>query len=301
MHMLKRAVVTAISTVCAFSAIPFCAQAVSHQYKRENYWYYSDDTSFRYTDFGADESGYYDDGATVDFYGMTPAGLYESGKTSYKVTFGIGDDTMDFTVRIGLRYDANMDGVINVRDSAFIARNSAGENNYESDFAMFLSDADNDGFVSVRDAAIISRIVSVESAKRAAEQLEIKKERINRVVELVNIERAKEGLKPLQLDDSISRVSSQRANEIATYFSHKRPDGTQWSELLNQYKITYSYAGENIAAGYTTPEAVVEGWMNSEGHRENILDPYFTKIGIGYYYSSSSEYGHYWVQTFVQP
>lgn len=70
---------------------------------------------------------------------------------------------------------------------------------------------------------------------------------------------------------------AKRATEISSNMSHTRPDGKECFTVLKEMNISYNYAGENIGGGYSSPEAVVKGWMNSEGHRDNILDPYFTK------------------------
>lgn len=116
------------------------------------------------------------------------------------------------------------------------------------------------------------------------------------VLKLVNAERAKRGIAPLKANASLNASALVRAKEIVTHFSHKRPDGSEPWTAIN---IPYSFPGENIAAGQFTPEMVVESWMKSDGHRENILNPKFGKLGVGYYYTSSSRYGHHWVQLFT--
>ena len=121
------------------------------------------------------------------------------------------------------------------------------------------------------------------------------------VVRLVNEERAKEGLSPLDTYDSLTRAAQIRAPEIVTLFSHDRPDGTKCYTAMDQTGAsegTYT-RGENIAAGSSTAAAVVEQWMNSPGHRANILNPQFTHIGVGYQYDAGSSYRHYWVQMFA--
>ena len=85
---------------------------------------------------------------------------------------------------------------------------------------------------------------------------------------------------------------SQRAEEIATVNSHVRPNGTKWYTVLSEYGVTDAAAGENAAWGSVSPEEVVNAWMNSEGHRANILDPEARALGVGYYYNSSSS--SYW-------
>lgn len=119
------------------------------------------------------------------------------------------------------------------------------------------------------------------------------------VVRLCNIERAEAGLSPLTLDPTVTKGAMIRANEIINYFSHTRPDGNSCFTALEEVGADYMTAGENIACGYVSPEDVVDGWINSEGHRANILNENFNKIGVGYVYSSSGIYRHYWVQMFT--
>lgn len=120
-----------------------------------------------------------------------------------------------------------------------------------------------------------------------------------RVVELVNIERANYGLGSLSINYSAQAAAYNRAVETVSSFSHTRPNGTSCFTALDEVGVSYYTAGENIAAGQGTPEAVVEAWMNSEGHRANILYPGFTSIGVGFYYDSSAYYKYYWSQFFI--
>lgn len=120
------------------------------------------------------------------------------------------------------------------------------------------------------------------------------------VIRLVNVERANEGLAPLSTFDSLTEAAEIRAPELPELFSHTRPDGSTCFTALNETgasKGAYTM-GENIAAGQSTPAAVVESWMNSPGHRANILNGDFTHIGVGYIRVDSG-YRHYWVQMFV--
>jgi len=115
------------------------------------------------------------------------------------------------------------------------------------------------------------------------------------VLYYVNLEREKVGAKPLKLSPHMMQYAAVRAEEISRNFSHTRPDG---SSCFTAVKIAYRSVAENIAAGQNSSEKVVESWMNSEGHRENILDPKLGKIGIGYFNAPDSAYKHYWVQLF---
>ena len=123
----------------------------------------------------------------------------------------------------------------------------------------------------------------------------------NEFLRRVNNERAKYGLQPLVMGDAkLTAAAQQRAEEIATVNSHVRPNGTKWYTVLSEYGVTDAAAGENAAWGSVSPEEVVNAWMNSEGHRANILDPEARAMGVGYYYNSSSTWGHQWIQLFTK-
>lgn len=116
------------------------------------------------------------------------------------------------------------------------------------------------------------------------------------VVRLVNAERASYGLPALSIRADLcqyARVKSQDMHD-SSYFSHTSPNYGSPFDMMKSFGITYSHAGENIAMGYSTPEAVVSAWMNSEGHRANILSASYTELGVGYVAD-----GGYWTQWFV--
>lgn len=117
------------------------------------------------------------------------------------------------------------------------------------------------------------------------------------VVTLVNKERTKCGLKELKLNEKLYDKAMIRSKEITKYFAHTRPDGTDCFTVIEG--IDCWTAGENIAAGQRTPQEVVTAWMNSPGHRANILNGSFTDIGVGLVYNASLPYGYYWTQIFI--
>ncbi|HBG3869069.1 CAP domain-containing protein [Clostridioides difficile] len=119
------------------------------------------------------------------------------------------------------------------------------------------------------------------------------------VVDLVNIERSKAGLNPLTLDSSISNVATKKSQDMIdnNYFSHNSPTYGSPFDMLKKFGISYKTAGENIAMGQKTPKEVVNAWMNSEGHRKNIMNPNFSKIGVGVAQKSGGSI--YWTQIFV--
>lgn len=120
-----------------------------------------------------------------------------------------------------------------------------------------------------------------------------------KVVELVNVERQKAGLPTLQMDSAISNVARAKSKDMAVnnYFAHQSPTYGSAGDMLRQFGIKWSAWGENIAAGQRTPETVVNAWMNSPGHRANILSNNFSKIGVGYETNSSGR--PYWTQIFT--
>ncbi|MDO4321706.1 MAG: CAP domain-containing protein [Lachnospiraceae bacterium] len=117
------------------------------------------------------------------------------------------------------------------------------------------------------------------------------------ILNLVNQERAKAGLPGLELDLKITDAANVRAREIKQSFSHTRPDRRSFSTALTEQGVSYRGSGENIAWGQKSPEQVMEGWMNSEGHRANILNKNFQKLGVGYYQDENGT--NYWVQLFT--
>lgn len=119
------------------------------------------------------------------------------------------------------------------------------------------------------------------------------------VVSLVNAERAKAGLKPLTSDWELARVARFKSEDMRDnrYFDHQSPTYGSPFDMMRDFGIKYGYAGENIAAGQTSPEAVVKAWMNSSGHRANILNANFKKIGVGL--AKGGSYQYYWTQLFT--
>ncbi|MDY3791482.1 MAG: CAP domain-containing protein [Oscillospiraceae bacterium] len=114
---------------------------------------------------------------------------------------------------------------------------------------------------------------------------------IDEVIRLINEERAAAGKSALKKNDELCKNAQLRAGEISGYFSHTRPDGT---ECFTAITVPYGYAGENIAMGQRDPEEVMDCWMNSSGHKKNILSSNYTSVGVGYDPSTNS-----WVQIFI--
>lgn len=118
---------------------------------------------------------------------------------------------------------------------------------------------------------------------------------INEVYEITNNYRSLVGVSSLTLDSSLVEAASIRAKELSDSFSHTRPKGSSCFTVLSELGISYGTAGENIAAGYSSPQSVMEGWRSSSGHYQNIISSKFKKIGIGVNIINNQ---YYWVQIF---
>ncbi|GEL76786.1 CAP domain-containing protein [Tenuibacillus multivorans] len=120
----------------------------------------------------------------------------------------------------------------------------------------------------------------------------------HRVHELVNEEREKHGLDPLEFSVEVSQVARTKSQDMAdnNYFSHESPTYGSPFDMMKDFGVDYWSAGENIAMGQRTPEQVMDGWMNSDGHRENILQESFTHLGVGFIKDNGT---YYWTQMFI--
>lgn len=118
------------------------------------------------------------------------------------------------------------------------------------------------------------------------------------VLRLVNIERNKVGLKALTTSSEFSNVARKKSEDMAVkaYFSHTSPTYGSPFDMMKTFGITYRTAGENIALGQTSADSVMKAWMDSPGHKANILSPSFGKIGIGMYEQNGRKY---WTQMFT--
>ena len=116
------------------------------------------------------------------------------------------------------------------------------------------------------------------------------------VIRLVNDIRQQNGLRPLTANWELSRVARYKSQDMVDkrYFSHTSPTYGSPSQMIRAFGLSFKTAGENIAYGYATPQKVVDGWMNSSGHRANILNASYTQIGVGYVAQ-----GNYWTQMFI--
>lgn len=138
-------------------------------------------------------------------------------------------------------------------------------------------------------------ITQTEEDAQAKAVLEFKSE----ILRLVNKEREKAGLPALKVMDKLAEMADRRAEESAETFSHTRPDGTRCFTVFSEYSMTYKSAGENLAFGFSSPEATVAAWMDSPSHKANILSEKYIYIGIGYFLKSNGKI--YCSQLFYTP
>ena len=121
------------------------------------------------------------------------------------------------------------------------------------------------------------------------------------VFKLVNAERSKQGLKALTLSAKLTDIATMKSKDMADkgYFDHTSPTYGSPFQMLQDFGVHYTAAGENIAAGQKSPEEVMNSWMNSSGHRANILNANYTELGVGFY--QGGKYGTYWTQLLIKP
>lgn len=123
------------------------------------------------------------------------------------------------------------------------------------------------------------------------------------MIALINNERANVGVAPLSGQSQLGNAARGHSQDMACngFFSHTGSDGSSFAVRITRSGYSYSAAAENIAAGYGDPASVVAGWMGSQGHKDNMLNPNYTEIGIGYIYVAGSPYGVYWTANFGRP
>lgn len=119
------------------------------------------------------------------------------------------------------------------------------------------------------------------------------------VLYILNAKRMEEGLEAVSTFDDIQDAADERGDELEELFSHTRPDGGSCFDTLDEYGIRWDTAGENIAAGYSGPEQVMAGWMQSQPHRENMLTQSFSHVGIAHNSPDDADYDDYWLQLFI--
>lgn len=143
-----------------------------------------------------------------------------------------------------------------------------------------------------------TRTVTITASERGSFNSD--RELEQKVLELTNNERIKHGLKPLKWNEELAKLARAHSQDMVdrNFFSHENPDGKSPFDRMREAGIGYHIAAENIAAGQASPEKAVAEWMNSEGHRKNILKPELAELGVGI--ARGGRYGIYWTQTFAK-
>ena len=215
--------------------------------------------------------------------------------------------------------DANSDGNINEADVIILQQFLTRQISEVPDF--YACDMDDDLDVDIFDLIFLKRLLlynvypgespsqtqpavttspatTSTTVATTASQANTAEAYAKEILEIVNAEREAVGAEPLTLNSKMCSASMVRAQELTELFSHTRPDGQDCFSVYSEFGITYYNAGENIAAGSSTPEGVMNQWVNSSGHYANIINSKFTELGVGYVYAPDSPYGYYWVQLF---
>lgn len=201
------------------------------------------------------------------------------------------DNVQENSQNSGYQDDASQDDSYQDNGSGYGSESDG--NGGSSDAGENSDDSSSDESANVIDDESLLAIAKINTVTYS--------EFANRVLELVNIERANAGVAPLVLDEALCNAANMRAIEMdrTGEFSHTRPGGRECFTVVDYCNIGYMMCGENIAAGQPTPEEVMNSWLGSAGHKANILSPEYTKIGLGYSTGGGGTYGHYWAQEFA--
>ncbi|MDY6899715.1 MAG: CAP domain-containing protein, partial [Cyanobacteriota bacterium] len=197
-------------------------------------------------------------------------------------------------------------GINNLENGTYYIRVFEGveadDTNYNLSLSITPIDTESETIVLDKSSPVPSTATSsVSNSPQSSQTID---PLVAEVVALTNSYRAQHGLQPLTLNTSLSTSAQTHSQDmaLADFFSHTGSNGSRVSERTKSAGYESSYVGQNIAAGQITAEEVVRGWMNSPGHRENILNPNYKEIGIGYYYLANDtgevNYNRYWTQDF---
>lgn len=189
--------------------------------------------------------------------------------------------------------DLDNNGVIYTVDALMILHYTVGKITF-IDTQKLQGDVTGEGEISAIDALTVLHYVVSKIKKFPVENKDTSTQSMHlQILELVNAERQKNGVKPLQYYYEAQYAADIRTEEIVMLFSHTRPNNTSCFTVLED--VPWMSVGENIAKGYSTPKQVMDAWMNSTGHRENILSSSYTHLIVGYDYDTNA-----WVQLFLR-
>ncbi len=196
--------------------------------------------------------------------------------------------------------------VSNLEGGAYYVRimqvNEAADTNYNLSLSVMPIEDESETIVLAESTPVPASAMSL--APQSASTSVSSNPLINKVVRFTNSYRGEYGLQPLTLNSNLSNSAQTHSEDMALsdFFSHTGSDSSKVSDRTELAGYESYFVGENIAAGYVTPEEVVRGWMNSSGHRENILNPNYQEMGVGYHYLANDtgeiNYNTYWTQDF---
>ncbi|WP_333859008.1 CAP domain-containing protein [Clostridium sp.] len=211
--------------------------------------------------------------------------------------------------QISLKCDLNNYSNIKncLKNCTVITSKNAYKNIYKNNTSTTKPSADNTGTNTTKPTENTGSTANTGNAGQATKPTENSGQtstisaEANEVIRLVNVERSKNGLSPLKANAELSKVATAKAQDMIDkgYFSHTSPTYGSPFDMMTKFGITYTAAGENIAYGQKDAAEVMDSWMNSSGHRANILNSNFTEIGVGV--AKDKNGTPYWVQMFINP
>lgn len=243
----------------------------------------------------------------------------ESGQTSYQGSVGSSDPNRYYQFRLSQRSSLNL-SLSNLKSNANLTLlNAAGKTISRST----RKGQSNEAIAQTVDSGVYYVQVSRQQGKTHY-KLNIKTDAVqqdpalgqssatppslaDQVVALVNEQRQQAGLKPVRLNPLLSAAAQAHSQDMALndFFGHTGSNNSSAATRIAAAGYDYNVIGENIAAGFATPEAAVQAWMDSPGHRANILHPMLEEMGVGFYFlendAGQTNFRYYWTQDFGQP
>ena len=225
--------------------------------------------------------------SNVTLIGGSGNDLLIAGGGTTTLNGGNGNDTFGFTYSSSEKVSALIEDIYPNKDKIIINYNG-------TDTPKLHYSTVGDDILLTDDKGYLN--VTIKSSREINDYYDNEgNSNIWETLRLVNEEREKKNISPLVLSQGLTDAASIRSREIINLYAHERPNGTSCFTAVTK---SYSVMGENIYSSPATPEAAMEGWMNSTGHRENILNTSFTKLGVGYTYDPASTWKYHWVQMF---
>lgn len=291
----KKLYIVALSTLLLFGATFHASAAKEGWINSGRWWYQNADESYKANQWSCIDGTWYH----FDTDGWMETGWYKDtdGKWYYLDNSG-AMKTGWFQDADGKWYYLDNGGAMKIgwlqdADSKWYYLDNSGAMQAVSTFINSLlttkAPAANNPTVNSEEETTVNQTPSSNSTEYNAEYE-------NEVIRLVNKERAAQGLSALGTDSKLTQAARIRAKEIVNLFDHNRPNGKSFSTVFSEVNLSYRMGGENIAEGYSSPEQVMTGWMNSSGHRANILKNGYEKIGVACFELNGREY---WVQLFI--